>query len=513
MTSGRRAGGVALALVVMLGTACGAAFRERSSPAAHGAGPIASLDDEPGSPSTANRSRQRVAGDVQGGADAGVPAGDTSRGEDGPRARGVTATPGGPPVVVQPPPGVAAGRGIEGGRLKMGFIYVSDFQSFGATFGFNPPQTGDASAQARAVADWVNANGGIGGYELVPVVRPYNPQNASQGAEEALCTAFTQDDKVFAVMLEAQIYRASRDCYAANDTVMIESSLFAFDDDFIAEHSPYYWAPSYPSYSKVFPALIPSLARRGFFSGDARLGVLQWDTPVYDRIVETDLLPQLSAQGVEVAARQKVDPTDVGTIQSGLTNAVFAFRTAQVNRVVFAGSNPLQPFFMITAEGANYRPRYGMTTFDNPYFTEDNEGWNGQVRSAIGIGFNPASDVGDDHYPFPHPRHGIEPLCLDIVATRGEVFTRRYDARQALAICESALFLRHVASITGPGLNSATFGRAAASIGGAFQSANGFLSLLTDRHHDGGNGYREIAFDNSCVCWSYTSDVRRFIDG
>lgn len=516
---------LAVAMLLALTTAaCSSTLRERGSPTAvvSGPGDLVDGDGEPIAPvdldgdghisdeeiaaaqDAAEQGRTSTTGRTGGpgrAAGGGGGGGGGAGGGNGPGGGGGGGGGGGAPI--------NAGPGIANGKIKIGFIVLSDFQSFGATFGFNPPKTGNGAAQARALEKLVNANGGIAGYQLEIVLRTYNPQNASQGAEEAMCRGFTEDDKVFAVVMQGQLYDETRACYSSRRTLMLEPTLYSYDDDFYAQHAPYYWSPSYPHYSKVWPAMIPSLERRGFFK-DGTLGVILWDTPEFDRILQNDLKPQLDARGIDIAVVHRIDKTDAGTIQSGNTNGVFALRSAGVNRVLFIGGAPLQPFFMITAESANYRPRYGMNSFDSPFFTEDNDGWARHVQGAVGIGFNPASDIADSRYVPLGQHNATEAHCMQVMATEGESFPRRYDARQALSYCESVLLLKRAADAVGPNLTPEAWSQAVSTVGTSFEAANSFQTMLSPASHAGGHAYREITYETSCLCWRYTSDVIPF---
>ena len=85
---------------------------------------------------------------------------------------------------------------------------------------------------------------------------------------------------------------------------------------------------------------------------------------MFQRVFDKDLVPTLAAHGITVKSEQKVNPTDAGTVESGLLSAVTNFQFNQVDRVIFLGGAPLAPFFLTSA--GSYRPRYAMTTFDAP---------------------------------------------------------------------------------------------------------------------------------------------------
>ena len=72
--------------------------------------------------------------------------------------------------------------------------------------------------QIEALVDHVNANGGVGGRDVEPVIEVFNALQDTPSKEEELCLGFTQDAEVFAVMLTGQFQENARPCYADAET-------------------------------------------------------------------------------------------------------------------------------------------------------------------------------------------------------------------------------------------------------------------------------------------------------
>ena len=96
-----------------------------------------------------------------------------------------------------------SGPGVSDETVKMAFIYT-DLERTANALDFEVPDYGDYEAQVTAIADWVNANGGIGGRDLEPVVRVFEALQDTPSTEEELCNGITQDDQVFAVVVTGQ---------------------------------------------------------------------------------------------------------------------------------------------------------------------------------------------------------------------------------------------------------------------------------------------------------------------
>jgi len=136
--------------------------------------------------------------------------------------------------------------GVTDDAVRVAFVTV-DLTATQAALGFRTAPQGDPEAQVHALTDQVNATGGIGGRELVPVVRRYEALDDSPEAEQALCDAITQDDEVFAVVLVGQFQPNARPCYAGRDTLMLDATLVPQDTQAYEDLHPYLWSASFPS--------------------------------------------------------------------------------------------------------------------------------------------------------------------------------------------------------------------------------------------------------------------------
>ncbi len=428
-------------------------------------------------------------------------------------APSATANPNANPDLPAPGPQ----RGVTATEINVGFVKLGSFRALSASLGFTASETGDVDGQINAVANWINANGGIAGRNVKVFIREYTQEEATPEEENQICNALADDNNVFAVVLQGQIYASTRACYAKKKVLTFDPSPFVFDDDLYNENAPYYWSPSYPNYSRVVKTLVPALSAAKYFDPMAtrgetatRLGILHWDETSALRVLETDLKPALQAAGVDLATvvTQGVDGSSVGTIQTGLGNAVTRFQAEGVNRIVFIGGSPLAPFFYLNADSAGYFPRYGVTTLDAPRHTARGTTPN-QMKDAVGIGFNPVNDVYDDKFAFPRP-DGIEQKCLDIMALEGHTFEARLNAQSGLAYCEAMLLLYRGAQGLGDKLGVQNWATRVEQSGTKFASATALTTAFGPGRHDGGQTWRPVAHDQACRCFSYTGPSANF---
>ncbi len=425
------------------------------------------------------------------------------------------------------------GKGVSDTQVRIGFTDLIGQQDAAAQLGISAafPDPGNTKAQLQAVVNWANANGGIAGRELVPIVKEIKLIESSDQGEEQICTSFREDQNkdVFAAVLIGTIREQMRQCLAEGGVITIDNSAYPMTgylyDSTVIDGIPYMWSPSYPTLNDVGEVLADHLKAMNYFdygispvdpcveAVGCRLGIVMYDFPNYNRLLENEYLPRFEAIGHPIVSVQKIDSRDAGSIEAGLTNAVVGLQRDGVSRVMFMGGAPLGVFFMINAANSGYRPVYGVSTFDQPRFATDNtEPAPDQAHGMRGIGFAPTMDVHDEHWS---RDKAMERLCLQIMADAGITFTDRANARIAMAYCQSVVMIKHVADKTGPNLTARTWTDGAANLGSNFQTIDGFRSFFSTKHRAGSQTFRRFAVDPACYCTKYVSanntyDFRRF---
>ena len=545
--------GVALlALLALLATACGStAYRDRQIAIAAGgldnasAPPIALGGGTTGHPDPTVAPTERgsgadgvdnTTGEVA--ADTGTTtttpgsgrtSGGTTTGTTGP-PRGTTAPPGG--TTVDPPggtddnpPGASLpqsaenSRGVTDDEIRVGFLWISSFQTLGSQAGFQAPAKGDVDAQTRTLVKWINDNGGIAGRTVVPVIRSFPQEESSPGLEQQFCNKFADDDQVFAVMLVGQLQEATRFCYASKRVLHFETTAYAYDSTLFEQAAPYYWSLATPAIDQALRALPGLLQGQQFFDPmpgrdetQTAVGVVMWDTPYAKRLFQRDLQPALAAVGQDVAVLRTVDGSTIGTMQKGLTDAIVAFRNAGVNRVFFIGNAPLAPFFMNQAENEGYRPRYALTSADQPRFAADPGGGKVplQARDAVGLGYQPEVDVEDDQYPWPDPNNETEQLCMQVLTAGGHQWSARKNASIAFGYCGGLLMLKKGAETITDGVTPELWAHHAEHNLVGFESPLNFGSTFGPGDHAGPDTYRLLKWFADCECFKYVGDPARF---
>ena len=165
----------------------------------------------------------------------------------------------------------------------------------------------------------------------------------------------------------------------------------------------------------------------------------------------------------------------------------------------------------------NYESQWAISTYDNPAFVQSNgESIVTALRVGMtGLGYAPSQDVDQQQPPaFPDPNNPYQQKCVDIITAAGAVppDNLRTNWKNALQYCDGAMFLK-AALDTLPGADEVTgeqFKEAVGAIGGTYGSSLTFSSQWGPGVYAGTNGAQTLEWDESCLCFTYTSETRTF---
>ena len=408
-------------------------------------------------------------------------------------------------VAASRPAAEATTAGVTPSQVKVGFIVI-DQTRLNSTLGFTSPDSGDVTAQIQALAAEVNRTGGIGGRDLVPVVRTFDALTDSVANEEKLCRAFTEDDRVFAVVLLGMFQETARPCYAAQKTLMLDQTLYPVDRDEAETLSPYLYQPSLPEYGQLLAGLADTMQSQNFLTPTTRLGILGVDTEQNRRVVTDLLLPRLEQLGATPIDTQWVDPSSNSTLQAGQNQAVLSFKEDKVDRVVIVGGSRILAFLLTISIPQEYFPRFAVTTLDNPAFVAERNSV--AMKGSVGVSFLPGSDLDATELEFPFSPG--EKRCVDVLAAAGQTFTARENARQATLYCDAVFLLQDAFDAAGGDeVTAQAFMDGVAQIGPG-QNASNYAAAYEPGSFAGASGYRPIEFEASCKCYELAGPTQEF---
>ena len=184
------------------------------------------------------------------------------------------------------------GNGVTGvTTIKIG---VSAFVDFDAIKDADSRRYAFSSRRSTGFFDYINDHGGVAGRKLVPVYNKYIPVDSS--STQTVCTAFTDDDKVFAVT--GTFYDstgASQLCVAKqHQTVLLT---FDIDKPMIDKAPPGLLITPASTPQRSVKVLIELLQKRHTFDNEkvAVLGQIK-----SAQIVKDSIVPDLKAAGVDL---------------------------------------------------------------------------------------------------------------------------------------------------------------------------------------------------------------------
>lgn len=397
-----------------------------------------------------------------------------------------------------------SGRGFTAKEIFLGFGTQDDVNGMAQNAGFGAGVTfGDTKAQVQAVLDYVNARGGILGRKAVPVFKDVSSAESAGVAGQAACTAWTQDRQVFAV-LNPVVKQSNDTLYQCLKKARTPLLRFASGNTDAADYQTYeQYAPANASGARFAPALVRRLVAQKYFSG--------WDTeaggPGSAGVkVGLVLLPKHKAlQPLLLAELRAAGHAAVETFVAGESysaadyqSAVLRFSNSDVTHVLSASSDIL--YFMTQAESQSYRPRYALTTWNQPGALLQIAAPARQLAGSLGVGYVPALDVDGANDP-----GDVSPattLCRSLMEGAGQETSVRLTFLVMLAECEMVFLLKQVMSLEGSLTNEAL--RAGIdALGTRHASAMTFQTRLATGQHDGAAKTRDLAYVSACSCFRY----------
>jgi hypothetical protein len=360
----------------------------------------------------------------------------------------------------------------------------------------------------------VNARGGVLGRKLVPVYATYDPADTRpyDQQSQATCATFNEDHQVFA-HIAAVSHPSFFSCMEKAGTVGIERR--SAGSDALDRQFPGVFITSDLDYTRASAQLVRSLVAQGFLTKTSRVGILQVDTPDFDRVRTVGIEPELRAAGVPAAEVYRTAPVE-GAASASLTirdaqAAVLRFASTGVDRVLFAHPYGalLDLSFMRQAEQQGYHPKYGLSSHDGPVAMSKGNAAPAQLAGARGLGFQIFDDFSDppssqvspavDDCLRPFLRAGLKPP-----ADRGQL-------NQYLTYCASIRLFVQLATKAGPHLTRTSFITAGSTLGRVTNDpfAIGGEALRTGGQRGGVSVLQPIQYDGPCDCFRPAGPVER----
>ena len=408
----------------------------------------------------------------------------------------------------------ATGRGWDKQFVYIGMSMAKDAGTGLAALGIklNP---GDQEADAYAVVDHLNAQGGLFGRKVKLLVHDNSSAQLQANLEAAAsenCAYFTQDRPVIAVINMIAVMETDnfRSCLSRAHTPLISTGA-QYDDTTTGTLAPYFYSAVVISYTKLIPSLVERLQKQGWLTpwdtargapsrtSRVKVGILYGSDDASGRDGPA-LAREFARRGV---ATDSFQYSDYGQASA----AVLKFAGGGVTHVI-----SLDAFLLLFATAANsqrYFPRFGVTTYNAPQSLLEGNVQSSQLAGAMGIGFKPGMDV--DFRQDPGNVGAAKRECLKALADGGQRFSgQRFAEAVGLGICDS-LRLMVLGAKAGKGLDPKAVRGGILALGLAFPVSDTFGSGLTATSFSVPGAGRDLRYDSACSCFRYQGSTYRIV--
>ena len=361
-------------------------------------------------------------------------------------------------------------------------------------------------AEVRAVVEHINANGGYGQHPVEMVFAAVDQTDQSESNQERLaaemCERMTRDENVHLVISTGLGTVRAQECYAERQT-----ALFELTNPTRATARPWAVPSTWLGPERMAALMAHGYDELGFLS--PTMGVIAFDDPPERAAVTDVLIPGIEARGGKVLDVAYVNRSSYGDIAANISSAVLRFN-GRIDRVImFAKGGGTWLLFTRAAESQNYRPRYGLSSWDfpsaiGPLITES------QHEGAVGVGFLPLVDNYLEALPEPDAR---QRACWQIInegtGSDYQDFSSS-NAVAALGVCE-ALFIGKAALDRAPGapIVREKIPAQYRDIEDRFDAFAFERLRFSDRSPDAITVWSPFSYDRQgCACFRYTDGPR-----
>jgi hypothetical protein len=394
---------------------------------------------------------------------------------------------------------------------------VNDFTTVAGTLGLKGVNPGSQDKDALSMASALNQAGGIFGRKVVVAFDDQSSAsillNPDTDASQA-CVHFTQDRPVIAVFntlspLDTPTFEA---CFAHAKVPLFNGSIQPTDTAALAALGGYVTPIISPSFTDLAPVWVQRLTAERYFTGwnvssgssgsaAVKVAIIAKNNPT--SVKAASLLSAALARAGHAPVAQFDYTSGADGVTTNLSSAVLQFRARGVTHVI--GVDGGISSFMSQAEGQRYYPRYGLSTLNTPESTLANGNVNAlQLRGAIGVGWDPALDVGSAQDP--GAISSAEKSCLALQERAQSYSGLRFAVAIGTEYCDTFNLIKAEA-LAGGGLSGPDLVRGQGIAGPTFVPAGTFRSGLRPGDPGLPGAARDVGYSGKCSCFKYLSST------
>ncbi len=395
-------------------------------------------------------------------------------------------------------------RGVDGDTVKVGFMVAKNQAEAQAKLGTTGITFVDHQTLVTKLVDDINSRGGLGGKQVVPVLRIIDQLTDTDPAAiaSATCATFTEDNEVYAVLSINDPGAEVLACLNKAGVPLIASSgaTFSFADQGVFDANPLYFNPSGINLDRAAKALVEGLTVAGFFTPDAKVGLIRLASPEFDAAATNSLEPALAAAGVtpvETAALASIKTNDdIARFSSEAAAAVLKMKEAGVTHLVFFESGGAAPFFFLqNAASQGFAPLLGLSSLSGGQTLVQNI-----KAGGTSVAWSPIGEVPDAAQL---PESAAATKCLDLIDSTRAVYTSANATSETLRFCDSTWLLEAAVTAAGSPVAAADLAAAIEGLGDTYQSPAALKSVFGPGRHDGVAEYYITDYDSGCGCNKY----------
>lgn len=247
-------------------------------------------------------------------------------------------------------------RGVSATHVKVVFPVFDPAAAFKLTGASTSIET--AEEMINACLAHVNANGGIDGRLIDPIVQTFNPLNET--SMRAQCIKWTQDDRAFAVVDSDAWHSDAQLCLTEEfDTPLI--SRWTTTNEWTRRGAPYLWWNT-PSADETIANWALWALEAGHLGGANVVGVAISDRPS-DRGAKTLIEQALAQVGVSNPLVEVIS-FDNSQAQTELPGAIQRMKARGVNKLFMMLPFTTYSFWLNHAGQQNFYPRYLLSDYE-----------------------------------------------------------------------------------------------------------------------------------------------------
>lgn len=396
-------------------------------------------------------------------------------------------------------PSGSSGQGFTSKEIYIGFGAVDDADTYANQVGFNT-NFGRQSAFAKAMAKEINAQGGLAGRKLVPVIHQYDTAelvNRPGAAAQAACERWTVDRPVIAVINLPGARELDETLAACLSRKRIPyGNAHERPEQFYSRFGPFVYGPPTATVERAVRAEIGRLKALGYFGGwdfnDARPSSLPLKVGLI-RVRETfatefeDAVRQeLGRHGFAVTTTAEISALERAPAE--LNSIAVRFRSANVTHVIAQSHLVL---VTLAFDSQSYYPRLALRSLGVPREAQS-LGAKKSLSGALGAGYRPVQDVDNKRDP---DLGAAESRCRKVMKNAGLDTSAREAWNFMAQTCD--LFMFNVNAIEKGGMSAEGFSHGVRAMRD-LESAVTFRATYPNGRPFGASAIRDLKWDGKC---------------